>query len=66
MLGTAAHAAGTAEKPAASASGAKKPRSAQQEKMSSCSKQAKGKKGDERRAFMSSCLSNAPAASAQK
>ncbi len=30
----------------------------QQTKMADCNKQATGKKGDERKAFMSSCLSN--------
>ncbi len=35
--------------------------SSQTDKMSDCNKQAAGKKGDERKAFMSSCLSNAPA-----
>lgn len=42
-----------------------KPMSPQQKKMSLCSKDAKGKSGDERRAFMKKCLSaKAPAASA--
>lgn len=31
---------------------------AQREKMKTCNKQAAGKKGDERKAFMKSCLSN--------
>jgi Spy/CpxP family protein refolding chaperone len=30
---------------------------AQQERMANCNKQAEGKKGDERKAFMSECLS---------
>jgi psiF repeat len=34
-----------------------KPRSAQQQKMAQCSKDAKGKKGDERKALMKACLS---------
>jgi len=38
-----------------------KPKTAQQEKMASCNKEAEGKKGDERKAFMSTCLSNKPA-----
>jgi hypothetical protein len=40
----------------------------QQEKMKSCNKEAREKalKGDERRAFMKSCLSNKPAAAADK
>ena len=39
----------------------------QQNKMSECNKQAGDKKGDERKAFMSECLSNKPKTSeAQK
>jgi hypothetical protein len=34
----------------------------QQNKMSDCNKQAADKKGDDRKAFMKSCLSSAPAA----
>ena len=34
----------------------------QQSKMTDCNKQATGKKGDDRKAFMQSCLSAAPAA----
>lgn len=40
---------------------------AQQNKMKTCNKEATGKKGDERKAFMKECLSNkgvAPAAAA--
>lgn len=33
---------------------------AQQQKMVDCNKQATGKKGDERKAFMSACLKKAP------
>ena len=33
----------------------------QNDKMTECNKQAAGKTGDERKAFMSSCLSTAPA-----
>jgi len=33
-----------------------KPRTAQQQRMADCNKRAAGKKGDERKAFMSSCL----------
>jgi hypothetical protein len=33
----------------------------QQTKMAACNKDATGKKGDERKAFMKSCLSNKPA-----
>jgi hypothetical protein len=43
---------------------------AQQEKMKACNADAKGKKGDERKAFMKACLSKggavAPAAAAAK
>ena len=44
----------------------KKP--AQQERMKNCNAEAKAKtlKGDERKAFMSQCLSNKPAEKAQK
>ncbi|MDB5773889.1 MAG: psiF repeat family protein [Herbaspirillum sp.] len=37
---------------------------AQQNKMASCNKDAAGKKGDERKAFMKDCLSSKPAAAA--
>lgn len=49
----AAHAAGdkAAAQPAAAASGG------QQNKMKQCNADAKGKKGDERKAFMKECLS---------
>ena len=36
-------------------------KSAQQNKMVTCNADATGKKGDERKAFMKQCLSNAPA-----
>jgi Ni/Co efflux regulator RcnB len=36
----------------------------QQEKMASCNKEATGKKGEERKAFMKECLSDKPSASA--
>jgi invasion protein IalB len=48
--------------PAADAAPAAKPRSAQQQKMAQCNKDATGKKGDERKAFMKACLSKKPAA----
>lgn len=43
-----------------------KPKTAQQSKMASCNKDAADKKGDERKAFMKTCLSKdgAPAATA--
>lgn len=37
---------------------------AQQSKMTTCNKDATGKKGDERKAFMKDCLSNKPAEAA--
>jgi hypothetical protein len=45
----------SAEKPAAPAA-TEKPASAQQNKMATCNKEADGKKGDERKKFMSECL----------
>lgn len=41
---------------------------AQQEKMKTCNKEASAKslKGDERKAFMKSCLSNKPTTSSEK
>lgn len=42
---------------AAAPAGDDKPLSPQQKKMSTCSKEARGKSGDERRAFMKKCLS---------
>lgn len=56
---TAAPAATTAASPAAPA--ADKPLTPQQEKMKTCNTQAGDKKGDERKAFMKTCLSAAPA-----
>ena len=48
---------------AADAPTASPAKSAQQSKMKTCNVDAKGKKGDERKAFMKECLSaNAPAA----
>jgi len=46
---------------------ATKPRTAQQQRMADCNKQATGKRGDERRTFMSHCLkghATAPASEA--
>ncbi len=40
-----------------------KEKSAQQTKMTTCNKEATGKKGDERKAFMKECLSGDPKAS---
>lgn len=54
-LATAVHAA---DAPAA------KPKTAQQEKMTACNKDATGKTGDERKAFMKQCLSAAGTPSA--
>lgn len=50
-----------AQAPAAAAPAASAPatgKAAQQEKMKTCNKDAAGKKGDERKAFMKACLSN--------
>jgi hypothetical protein len=41
-----------------------KAKTAQQTKMGTCNKDATGKKGDERKAFMKECLSAKPAAAA--
>ena len=49
--------AATAAVPAASASAPAADKTAQQSKMAICNKQAEGKKGDERKAFMKDCLS---------
>jgi hypothetical protein len=43
--------------PAFAAEEAKKPMTAQQSKMAACNKDATGKTGDERKAFMKECLS---------
>lgn len=37
-------------------------KNSQQSKMTTCNKEAEGKKGDERKAFMKECLSKKPAA----
>jgi len=42
----------------AHAADAAKHKTVQQEKMAACNKDAEGKKGDERKAFMSTCLSS--------
>ncbi|XHO84294.1 PsiF family protein [Azospirillum sp. A29] len=51
----------------AASSGASTAATAQQEKMKTCNADATAKslKGDERKTFMSSCLSNKPAAAAE-
>jgi hypothetical protein len=46
---------------AAHAAEEKKAPTAQQSKMATCNKDAEGKKGDERKAFMKECLSAKPA-----
>jgi hypothetical protein len=58
LLLTAALVGGVAAVPvhAASADSAPKARTAQQERMATCNKQATGKTGDARKAFMSDCL----------
>jgi hypothetical protein len=45
------------EAPGMAAAGASAPATAQQTKMATCNAEAKDKKGDERKAFMKSCLS---------
>jgi hypothetical protein len=54
--------------PAFAATPAAKPLTPQQQRMSACSKQTAGKKGDERKAAMSACLkgSSTPAATTQQ
>jgi hypothetical protein len=52
--------------PAAAAPAAPAAANSQQDKMKACNTQAAGKKGDERKAFMSDCLSNKPAAAPAK
>jgi len=47
----------TAKQAGAQASAAKGGRAAQQKRMKTCNKEATGKKGDERKAFMKKCLS---------
>ncbi len=51
---------------AADAASAPKPMTAQQSKMGECNKEAGDKKGDERKAFMKTCLSNKPATQQDK
>ena len=51
------------EAPGMAASGAM---TSQQTRMADCNKQAGDKKGDERKAFMSSCLSNKPMTQQEK
>jgi hypothetical protein len=48
------------------ATGAQATDNKQQDKMAACNKEAGDKKGDERKAFMSTCLSNKPAAAEKK
>jgi hypothetical protein len=54
------------EAPAMAKSGASAPMSAQQSKMGACNSEAGDKKGDERKAFMKTCLSNKPATQQDK
>ncbi|MHB1058102.1 MAG: PsiF family protein [Rhodanobacter sp.] len=53
-----------AASPAGTTATAAKPHTAQQQRMVDCNKQATGKKGDERKAFMSSCLKGQSTAAA--
>ena len=55
MFGATPAAPAATDKPAAPAA-TEKPASAQQNKMATCNKEADGKKGDERKKFMSECL----------
>ncbi len=68
LLLAAAILGGVAAMPAYSASSTtaapvSKAKTAQQERMTTCNQDAKGKTGDERKAFMSSCLKGETAAS---
>ena len=58
----AAPAATPAAAPAPAPEAAPAAGNSQQNKMATCNKEATGKKGDERKAFMKECLSNKPAA----
>jgi hypothetical protein len=60
----AAPAATPAAAPAPAPEAAPTAGNSQQNKMATCNKEATGKKGDERKAFMKECLSNKPAAPA--
>ena len=60
----AAPAATPAAAPAPAPEAAPAAGNSQQNKMATCNKEATGKKGDERKAFMKECLSNKPAAPA--
>ncbi|ODS66261.1 MAG: phosphate starvation-inducible protein PsiF [Bordetella sp. SCN 67-23] len=55
-----------ADAPAGAASGAAKAPTAQQSKMKTCNADAKGMKGDERKAFMKTCLSTKAEAPTQQ
>jgi hypothetical protein len=55
-LSVAAGSALAADKPVAAPSGKSAAQTAQQQKMAGCSKESKGMKGDERKAFMKACL----------
>ncbi len=49
--------AAIAAEPATDAAGGDKPKTAQQQRMTDCNQKATGKTGDERKKFMSTCLS---------
>jgi hypothetical protein len=57
LLAAGAHAQKSAQAPVVPASAAKAP-SAQQSLMATCNKEATGKKGEERKAFMKTCLAD--------
>ncbi len=54
------------EAPNMAAAGASAPMSKQQSKMGTCNAEAADKKGDERKAFMKTCLSSKPATQQDK
>ena len=58
LLGAAAQASTHKEAPMMGASGASAPMGKQQNRMASCNTEAKGMKGDERKSFMKTCLSD--------
>jgi psiF repeat len=57
LLGAGAQASTHKEAPMMAASGASAPMGKQQSRMASCNTEAKAMKGDERKAFMKTCLS---------
>lgn len=66
VLSTSVFAASHKEAPDMAKAGASAPMSTQQTKMGACNTEAGDKKGDERKAFMKTCLSNKPATQQDK